>query len=81
MPPPNRPSEPERIVCRHVYEESTRRCKASGNATGISMSDMIWGTMVAFRELDRAGFDIVDRRTGKPVPFVDGHIPYEEKGT
>lgn len=78
MPPPHRPSKPEAIVCSKAYEVAIQRCERSGNETGLSMSDMTWGMMEAFRELDRAGYDIVDRRTGEVVEYVYGHIPYTD---
>lgn len=76
MPPPYRPGEgtPEGIVRRIAYTEATRRCKNSGNESGMSMSDMTWAMMEAFKALNDAGFDIVDRRTGKPVPYEYGHL-------
>ena len=36
----------------------------------LSMSDLTWATYVALAALDRAGFDIVDRRTRAAIPFV-----------
>lgn len=80
MPPPHRPGEgtPEGIVRSVCYEVSSRRSQGAGGGH-ISASDMTWGMMAAFKALNEAGFDIVDRRTGTPVPFVDGHLPYDNQ--
>jgi hypothetical protein len=68
MPPPQRIQPHENLLCRTVYDETIYRCGDSN----LSMSDMIYATMEGLAALDAAGYDIVDRRTGKAIPFTRG---------
>lgn len=69
MPPPRRPKH-EAVFSQAAFSE----LKNWDSSKTASMSDAIRATWEGFKALDAAGYDVIDRRTGEPIPFVDGDV-------